>query len=236
MRRIALVALLLLAAAALAGVGRPEHASALDEPAAPAAAPAESSVTVSGNGSVRAVPDRARISFGVETQSETARAALAANAAEMRQVLDALRRAGVRELATDAVSVSPRYADGAAISGYAAVNTVSGTIAVERAGAVIDAAVAAGANQVYGPSLAVGDAERLYRDALELAVADARARAEVLAAAAGLSLGRATAIVEGGSPVPVPLAEAKAVGDASTPIEAGSRETTATVTVTFAAS
>lgn len=232
MKRIALIAVLLVAAAAFAGVGRPERAGALEQPSGTIP---EGAVTVSGVGSVRAAPDRARISFGVETRGETARAALAANAAEMRQVLEALRRVGVRELSTDAVAVSPRTTDGTTITGFVATNTVGGTVAVDRAGAAIDAAVAAGANQVYGPSLSVGDAERLYRDALKLAVADARERAEVLAAAAGLELGRATAVVEGGASVPLPLAEAKAAADASTPIEPGTQEITATVTVTYAA-
>lgn len=231
MKRIALTATLLLAAAALAGVGRPDGARAVE----PAATAAEGTITVTGSGSVTATPTRAEIGFGVESQGSTARAALAANATEMRAVLDALRRAGVRDLRTQAVSVYPRYADGAAISGYAATNSATGTIAVERAGAVIDAAVAAGANQVYGPSLSVDDAERLYRDALRAAVTDARERAQVLASAAGLTLGKVRAVTEGSAPTPVLMAGAKAAADASTPIEPGTRETTATVTVTFAA-
>jgi hypothetical protein len=56
-------------------------------------------------------------------------------------------------------------------------------------GDVIDAAVAAGANNVSGPSLARDDQDKLYRDALEKAVANAREKAAALARAAGVSLG-----------------------------------------------
>ncbi len=97
----------------------------------------------------------------------------------------------------------------------------------------IDAAVEAGANQVNGPSLAVADQAKLYRQALEKAVADARGSAQVLAAAAGRSLGRVTSIVESGGSGPVPLYAKAAAADSGTPIEAGTQETTAQVTVTY---
>ena len=73
---------------------------------------------------------------------------------------------------------------------------------------MIDAAVNAGANQVYGPSLSSGDQTEQYRQALKAAVANARANAQVLASAANLSLGRVTAIVESSS-APQPLAVAQ---------------------------
>ena len=122
------------------------------------------------------------------------------------------------------------------MQGYSASNSVSATIEqLARTGAVIDAAVGAGANQISGPSLTHGDPESLYRQALAAAVADARTKAQALAAAANVSLGRVTAIVEGGSaPSPMPFA-AKAAADevASTPIEPGQGEIGATVSVTF---
>jgi hypothetical protein len=123
------------------------------------------------------------------------------------------------------------------VQAYIATNSVSATIKqLARAGAVIDAAVDAGANQVYGPTLSRGDQSDLYAQALKAAVANARESAQALAAAANVSLGRVTAIVEGGgAPAPMPLAAAKAE-DASTPIEAGSQQVTATVSVTFSVS
>lgn len=227
-----LPSVLLLALVALLGaVSLPGTASS--------AAAEPGGITVQGTASVDVVADRAELSFGVESQGSTARAALAANAAEMRKVIAAVKAGGGTKVKTQHVSLSPRYGEGNVVQGYVATNSVSATIAgVARAGALIDAAVAAGANQVYGPSLSASDQDARYREALTAAVADARARAQALAGAAGLTLGRVTAIVEGGGgPVPLPYAAADRASEAgATPVEPGSQQVTATVTVTFAAS
>jgi hypothetical protein len=227
-RILPLVGVLLLAAVATA-VALPG--------AATSAAAEEAGITVQGTASVTSVPDRAELSFGVESQGDTARAALAANAAEMRRVLAALRSAGATDVETQHVSLSPRYDERSQAQGFNAANSVSATVRdLARAGAVIDAAVAAGANQVYGPSLSAGDQTALYRQALKAAVDEARATAQVLAAASGLSLGRVTAIVEGGgAPQPLPFAAADKAME-STPIEPGTQQVSATVTVTFSVS
>src|SRR5919106_3326960 len=204
-------------------------------------------ITVHGHATVEVVPDQAQLWFGVESDGATAQAALAANAAEMRKLLDALRAAAATDLQTQHVSLSPRYVEGpvdagggkVGANGYTAHNSVSAIVKqLARAGAVIDAAVAAGANHVSGPNLTRADTSELYRQALEAAVDDARESAEALADAADLTLGRVTAVVEG-SDAPSPLAMAARAADeaaASTPIEAGQNEVNATVTVTFAAS
>jgi len=119
------------------------------------------------------------------------------------------------------------------VSGFSASNSVSATIGVDRAGSLIDAAVAVGANDVSGPDLSSANAKRLYQQALGDAVADARAHAEILARAAGRSVGAITSMTEGGAQ-PVPVYRAAAADASSTPVVAGQQETTATVTVTFA--
>jgi uncharacterized protein YggE len=195
-------------------------------------------ITVIGTASVASVPNRAELSFGVESQGATAKAALAANAVEMRKVIAAVKAAGGTGVKTQSVSLSPRYNEKNEVQGFTATNTVAATITdVGKAGALIDAAVNAGANQVYGPSLSSGDQTELYRKALTAAVANARATAQVLAAAANVSLGRVSAVVEsGGGPSPLPFAANKAEDMASTPVEPGTQQTTATVSVTFSVS
>lgn len=235
--RIAAVAGLCLALVALLGVGTPEAARGLE----PTQAQTRSDLTVNGAGTVKTVPDRAEVSFGVVSQAGTARGALAANAAEMRRVIDALRNAGVAadDIQTQQVSLSPRTSDdGERILGYTAQNSVAAQLRnLDRAGAVIDAAVAAGANNVYGPSLVRSDRSELYRTALRAAVADARAKAQALAGASNVSLGRVLNVVESGAaPLPVPVAEASRAQDAPTPIEPGTQTIEANVTVTFAIS
>jgi uncharacterized protein len=214
---------------ALAGaVGLPDLAGAQD------AADAEDSITVSGVGSVDAVPNEATMSFGAETRSATAKAAVAANADAMRKILNALRQAGGRELATQWVSVYPYTDDTGTVNGYAASNSVSAVSDVGDAPALIDAAAEAGANQISGPGLSSSNAEALYRHALAQAIADARLSAEALAKAAGRSLGQITTIVEGGASQPEPYFRAEAqAADSSTPIVPGEQETSATVSVTF---
>ncbi len=191
-----------------------------------------------GTASVVSVPDRAELSFGVESQGKTARAALSANSSEMRRVIAAVKAAGGTDVKTQSVSLSPRYNEQNEVQGFVATNTVAATIKdLARAGVLIDAAVTAGANQVYGPSLSSGDQAEIYRNALKAAVSNARANAQALASASNLALGRITAIVEGGgAPQPLPYAASKAEAMDSTPIEPGTQQLTAVVSVTFSVS
>jgi uncharacterized protein YggE len=233
-RKLLLIAMPLVFAATAAVITLPDRATS----AAPETTETTGGITVQGTGTVTSVPDQAQLSFGVESQGDTAKAALAANAAEMRRMLAALKAAGAKDVKTQYVSVSPRYGDEMSVLGYTATNSVSATVdQIANAGAVIDAAVAAGANQISGPSLSRADQDDLYKEALEAAVDDARERAETLAAAANVSLGDVKAIVEGGgmSP-PMPYAADAALRAESTPIEAGKHEVSASVTITFSIS
>lgn len=232
--RIAAIAALVLVAAAIAGVGRPEEARSEQ-------GTSTRGITVNASGKVETVPDEAALELGVETQASNAKDALSQNAERLRRVLDALSKAGVAkdDLRTSYVSLWPqRDSDGTAVTGYQANNTVSVELDVAKAGAAIDAAVAAGANVVGGPSMAVSDREELYRKALKDAVGAARAKAETLAAAAGVELGRVTAVVESADYVMPPsmpyAAEAARDSVASTPIEPGKQQIEASVSVTFA--
>lgn len=230
MKRLFLLVAAGLAVVALAGaVGLPDLAGAQDP------SETEDSITINGVGSVDAVPNEAKMSFGAETRRPTAQAAVAANADAMRKILNALRQAGGRELQTQWVSVYPYTDDTGNVNSYSASNSVSAVSDVDDAPALIDAAAEAGANQISGPGLSSSNAEALYRQALAKAIDDARLNAQALAKAADRSLGPITRIVESGAsggPEPLYRAEAQAA-DASTPIVPGEQETSATVSVTF---
>jgi uncharacterized protein len=233
--RIAGAAALVLAAAAFAGVARPDAASGQEAPQAETQA-----ITVTGLGSISTVPDQAEFSFGVEKQARTAQQAFADASAAMNKVVAALKAAGIAaaDIQTQHVSISPRYSeDGQSIVGYSASSAVSAKLKnLDRAGAVIDAAVTAGANQVFGPSLSVADRTQRYQQALRNAVADARVKAQALAAASGLTLGEIAAVAESGAaPPPMPAAEAGG-RPADIAIEPGTQQIEASVTVTFSAS
>jgi uncharacterized protein len=201
---------------------------------------AENGITVSATGSVKAVPDRAGFTFGVTTNGSTSEAALDANSKRMRGLVAALKSAGVRdsEIKTESVSVSERVSPtGERAEGFTAQNSVSVELEADRAGAIVDLAVANGATNVYGPTFEQSDRDARYNAALANAVEQARAKAEALAAAANVALGDVTRVIEGGEPGPVVFeAASRAKAAPDTPVEPGAEEITAAVTVTFAVS
>ena len=231
--RIAVLVAVGAAVVALAGVGRPETAGGASKPTG--------GITVTGVGTITSVPNEAEFSLGLQTKGETAREALAANSEKMASVLAALKSAGVDEsdIKTQSISVSPSYADEGQADGYTAGNSVSVKIHdLSKAGEILDAASNAGANEVYGPSLTRSDQDELQAKALRDAVGDARKKAEALADAAGVDLGSVTAITEGygGGPEPyyAEAGRASLAADKAVPIEPGTQDVQATVTVTFA--
>lgn len=234
LRSALLLAAVLLAASAIAGVAQPRLGRSADTPAA---SPAPRTITVSGNGTVTTVPDRASFSFTVESRAQTAAAAIAKSSDAASSVAAAVKGAGAApaDIQTSQVSLSPQTTqDGTTIIGYVASSTISVTSSISKAGVIVDAAVHAGADGVSGPGLSRSDETSLYKDALKDAVADAKDKATALAAAAGLTLGGVQSIQEGSSQPPVMWAAAKA--DAGpVPIEPGTQSITASVTVTYAA-
>jgi len=227
--RLILLAAALAAAALAFAATRPEAAHGDD--------PIGHQITVHGIGSVTAVPDRVAFGFGVQTTAKTAGAALTANAAAADKVVAALKAAGIaaKDIQTQSLFVSQRRSeDGLTVLGYDASSSVRATLpSIDTAGAVIDAAVAAGADSVDGPSLTVSNARTLERKALAAALADARARAQALAEAAGVTLGPITAITEDGASAPVPYASKATAADAAPAIEPGTQDIEDAVTVTF---
>jgi uncharacterized protein len=226
--KIVLASLVLFGAAALAGVAQPHLARSADT------TPAPTTITVTGSGSVETVPDRATVSFTVTTNGDTARAAMAANADAATKVDAALT--GNAKLQTSGIGLDPRYDDsGQKLLGYTATTTLTADAELAKIGGLIDAAVAAGANGVSGPSFTRSDTDALYRDALKDALTDAKAKAQALAEGAGLTLGELKTVSEGSQasgPMPLSAAAGK---DAAFPIEPGTQTVDATVTVTYEA-
>jgi uncharacterized protein YggE len=218
----------LVAIVALAGIGRPEVARGDTGNVA-------DSVTTTGHGIVTVVPDEATVTAGVHTQAATAADALAQNATRMNEVVAALKAHGGADLQTQQVSLYPQSKEDGTITGYTADNAVTASSPIAGAGALVDAAVGAGANTVNGPTLSVSDRDARYRDALKKAVEDARAKALALADAGGFGIGPVSTVVEqSGAPGPIAFEAVGAVAkDAATPIEPGKQDVTADVTVTF---
>jgi uncharacterized protein len=191
---------------------------------------------VTATGTIEQVPDRAQLGFAVVDRADTARQALASNSTDTRRMVDALERAGIdaKSIQTQDISLDPHFTeDGSRIDGYTARNSVTVSSPIGRAGAMVDAAVAAGANEISGPTLSVADRDRLYQDALKNAVRTARAKATAIAQAAGVQVGAVTNVVEnGGEPQPYAYQAVRLA--ATAPIEPGTQKIEANVTVTFA--
>lgn len=202
-------------------------------------------ISVPGHGAVRVAPDIAEIRLGVVTVRPTASDARTAAATTMDALLAALRAGGVagRDLRTSLLSLDAvrDYADGSPrITGYQLANVVEATIrSIDAVGALVDAALGAGATSLDGLTFRLEDPTEALAEARRLAVADARRRAATLAAEAGVAVGGVLTIVEGagfapGPPHPVALLRAKDAASMTTPVEAGTSELSVELSVEFA--
>jgi uncharacterized protein YggE len=213
-------------------------------PVAPAMIPDGTLLDITATGKTTRVPDLATIRAGVVTQAPTAAAALSDNANRMSAVLSALKRAGIqpRDIATANVSLQPqyRYEDNKppVITGYQATNTVSIRFRdIAKSGAILDALVAQGANQIDGPNLSLDQPDAALDEARVDAVKRAQARAQLYAKAAGLSVSRILTIAEGGEiagpPPPMPVYRMAAAKAADTQVLPGESDIAVTITVRF---
>lgn len=197
-----------------------------------------------GEAVVSAPPDQAQIELGVIAEAATAQAAAEQSARQLEAVLARLRKllANKAEISTAGYSLSPNYRhprEGGKpeIAGYTASHIVRvRTRELADLGPAIDAATQSGANAVHGLQFMLRDDEAVRSKALQEATRKARAHAEAMAAAAGLKILRVLALEQGEAPPIRPLREltiARAeLAAAPTPIEPGTIEVRASVTLT----
>ena len=199
-------------------------------------------VSMTGHGEVRKAPDRAVVSVGVQSTAETAQAALAANSAAMNRIFAGLRTAGIADkfIQTSNFRVQLRYdySDNSQpkLLGYDVINMVSVTVDdLTRIGALLDALVSAGSNQINGITFLVSKPEQAIDDARRLAVKDAVRKAGVYANAASFILGNILSVNESGNYAPpMPMAagmEAKQAAD--TPIATGEQTLSVDVNIVW---
>jgi len=214
-----------------------------------AAAPQRPVIRTTGEATVEVQPDLARIDLGVISEAATADRAAADAAARVNAVVGALR--GVvgqsGEVRTISYSVQPVYsyperpqAGKPAITGYTARNIVEVTTSnLDRVGALIDAAMKAGANTVQRLEFTLRHPQTAQQEALREAAKQARASAETIASALGLRITRILSVDESPAepirPLPVMAAMAGGPGGIApappTPIETGAIEVRARVSI-----
>ena len=211
-------------------------------------------IVVTGSATVHAAPDRAAFVAGITTEGRDADAVLDRNAERAERVLAALRGAGVdvERLQTRGVRLEPRSSQrprdaGEAwrpeIVGYRAVNRVEvETADLERVGALLAAAVDAGADAVDGIRFRLEDEEPARDRAIRRATADALREARVMAEAAGVRPGAVLELRldQASTSLPRPIVQGRmelAAMDASVrsvPVAPGRVRIDARVTITLA--
>jgi hypothetical protein len=209
--------------------------------------PAPRTITVSGQGEARAVPDEAQLSAGVLATARTAAEALAANTRAMNGVFASLRKMGIPEksMQTSEFSVTPQYQTDhngnqtQKIVSYQVTNTVAVTVDdLTKLGPALDALVSSGSNSLGNVAFTIRDPKPLMSQARAAAMRDAIDRAAIYAKAAGIQLGPIASINESGEETPRPvymkaMSMAAGVPASPPPVAAGEDSVSAGVNVTF---
>ncbi len=207
-------------------------------------------IQVSGEGRVDIAPDMAVLSLTVTREAQTARAALDANSAAMKDVLAAMASQGVnnKDLQTSGFSIQPKYsyakptASGERrapeIVGYSVRNSLTVRVRdINNVGSILDKSISLGVNEGGNISFTNSDPSKAIAQARALAVKDAIAKAGTLAKAAGVNTGDILEISErSGSQRPVPMARSTmmmAESSDSVPLAGGENTYTVGVNVSF---
>ena len=169
-------------------------------------------VVTTGEGLIKAVPDRAWITITAESRARNARDAQRRNADVVAPLIDKLRAAGIPAAAIRTIGYDLQqqwdYVNSRRVSrGHVARSTIDVRVdAIDRVGELLEIAVGSGATAVGDVRFDLKDRRKLELQALRMAVDDARTRADAAAAGAGRSIDRVLRIdarpVSGG---PVPM-------------------------------
>jgi uncharacterized protein YggE len=204
------------------------------------------SIDVTGTAEVRAAADRATIDVAVETHAPTAAEAASENARLAQKIADALKAklGNSGTIQTGSYNLSPDYRQksgeiNARIIGYVALNSVTvETTALDRVGALIDAAIGAGANRINSVNFTLRNQSGPRNEAIAKAAVDAVSQARALAQALGVKLKRVLHATTNAEPRPIRFmsmaAPRMAMEEAQpTPISPGQITIPATVTLTY---
>lgn len=204
-------------------------------------------VELTVNEIVRSAPDVAQIGAGVSTRAPTAQAAVRMNAEAMDRLIARLKDLGIdrKDIQTSNFNLNPNYnynreTGEQSFAGYNVNNQVNVKLRdLKRAGEVLDALVAAGANNIYGPNFMLEDDMAAKEVARGNAFKRGRMMAEDYASMAGYSGVKLLEVSESfqsygrvAAPESAIMVTASA-RDATTPIEPGEVGTGVTIQVKY---
>jgi uncharacterized protein len=204
--------------------------------------PALHTITVTGTGKITLVPDIAHVGVGISITRSTVKAARDDAATAMTAIIAALKALGVddKDLQTVGLSLYPQYGPNGTtkVTGYSISEQLQVTVRdLDKTGDVVDAATAAGATDINGISFDVADQAKAMDDARAAAIRAAKTTAGAMAGAAGVNLGAVVSIGEASVAMPGPwyatAGAVKSEGDVATPVQVGTQDLSATVTVVF---
>ena len=181
-------------------------------------------VSVTGSGEVKAQPDMAYVTLGVEARKPTLAAARTEVNASVERILALTRELKIEPKFVDStrLQVQPDYrwdekASKQVLLGYVVNRQIEVEVHdLDRLGTLLEKSVSAGVNQLGGARLDSSRRKELEREALTKAVDDARLNADALARAAGAKLGPVQSISAAGT-MPVPMYAQKAMSVAAAP-------------------
>lgn len=215
-----------------------------------ASAAQSTEISVVGNSTVTMVPDQATVNASLVTTAASASQAVSQNNSRYDAVAAAIVRTGVKR---DDISLAyynvnyvpkpnPMPANPSPYDryGYTVTRTFAVKVrAMDRAGAVVDAATSAGATNIEGVTFGLANPDAARAQAARNAVSDARTKADDLARAAGLHITGIKSIeLESAAGIIRPMAMAKVASPEAAPtvFDAGNVSITSNVTVVFSAS
>ena len=214
-------------------------------PAAAAAqkAPEPPVIVTIGQAEVKRAPDRAWVAINAESRSKDPKEAQRINAAAMNAVMEKLKgmNLGADAIRTTSYELHPEFDyvnNRQTLRGYVARNSIEVRVdEIARIADVLGVAVGSGATSVGGLRFDLKDRDGAEREALRLAVQDARSRADAAAAGAGVQIVGVQRVEEqrmvepGPRPMYREVAQTMAA-DAAPPITPGTIEIRSTVTLT----
>ncbi|KFN02806.1 DUF541 domain-containing protein [Bacillus clarus] len=166
----------------------------------------EATITVQGEGVVKAKPNVVILTLGIRTDHKNVKQAQEENAVQSRQLLDALKQLGIadKDIETISYTITPQYEyvnDKALLQGYRVEHLYEITVLnVQKAGEVYDIAVTNGANVAKGLRFRISHPNKYYEQALIQALQQAVEKARTIANSYNLNI----------NPVPLSLVEESA--------------------------
>lgn len=205
-------------------------------------------LNVSAEGVVYATPDIAKLRFGVSQIGREAAVVEADITTKIEAIKSKVRELGVedKDIKTVEFGIYPDYGaypltENSKIRSYNGRHILEVTIRdLDKADAVADGVIAAGANEVQNIEFTVEDPEKWYQDARTQAISKAKDKAKQLADSADIRLGRLVSINESSNTTPIFYDRAMessvgmgAGGDGNAGLNQGSLELHAYVTLVY---